>query len=56
MRTKGTRAEVIRKDDIPADKMIDDDEVQSEQSVAADVDDFQAREGKDCQLINLTIY
>jgi hypothetical protein len=44
-----------RKDDIPADKVIDDDQVQCEQSVAAYVDDFQAREGEDCQLINLPI-
>ncbi len=38
---------------MPGDEVVDDDKVQGEQRVAADVDDFEAGEGEDRQLVNL---
>jgi hypothetical protein len=49
----GYRSLGLGKDDVPGDKVVDDDKVQGEQRVAADVDDFQAGKGEDRQLVNL---
>ncbi len=51
--TSATEVLGLDKDDVPGDKVVDDDEVQGEQRVAADVDDFEAGKGEDRQLVNL---
>jgi hypothetical protein len=51
--TSATEVLWLGKDDVPGDKVVDDDKVQGEQRVAADVDDFQAGEGENRQLVNL---
>ena len=40
-------------DELPGDEVVDDDEVEGEERAAADVNDLQAREGEQGQLVNL---